>query len=56
MKNAVIKDTIREIKKTKARFFSIFAIILIGTAFFAGISASPFDMRFSADKYFDEHN
>ena len=56
MKNAVVKDTIREITKTKARFFSIFAIILIGTAFFSGISASPYDMRYSADKYFDDNN
>lgn len=56
MKNPILKDTFREIKKTKSRFFSIFAIVAIGVAFFAGIFASAPTMRYNADKYFDDYN
>lgn len=56
MRNPIIKDTFREIKKTKSRFFSIFAIVAIGVAFFAGIFASAPTMRFNADQYFDDYN
>lgn len=54
--NMIIKDTFREIKKTKGRFFSIFAIVMIGVSFFAGIMSSGPTMRKSADHYFDEYN
>ena len=37
MKNALFKDTIREIKKTFGRFISIFGIVLVGVAFFVGV-------------------
>ena len=37
MKNALVKDTVREIKKSFGRFLSIFAIVGIGVAFFAGV-------------------
>ncbi len=50
------KDTKREIIKSKGRFFSIFMIVLIGVAFYAGVSAAPKDMAKSADVYFDETN
>ena len=46
--NMIIKDTFREIKKTKGRFFSIFAIVMIGVSFFAGIMSSGPTMRKSA--------
>ncbi|GAA0476450.1 hypothetical protein IRB23SM22_14830 [Alkalibacterium sp. s-m-22] len=36
----VWKDTLREIWRTKTRFLSIFAIIMLGVAFFAGLSAT----------------
>ena len=52
----ILLDTFREIKKTFGRFFSIFAIVAIGVAFFAGIIAAAPDMRFSADHYYDEYN
>ena len=39
MGKSVIKDLIREIKKTFGRFFAIFAIVAIGVAFFAGVTA-----------------
>ncbi len=56
MRNPILKDTFREIKKSFARFISIFAISAIGVAFFAGVSASAPDMKASADAYFDEYN
>ncbi|WP_411167666.1 hypothetical protein ACH36K_10955 [Clostridium sp. MB05] len=34
LKNAFIKDVFRDIKKSKRRFLSIFAIIALGVAFF----------------------
>lgn len=55
MKHPVLKDTFREIWKTKSRFFSIFGIAAIGVAFFAGICASAPTMAYNADTYFDEH-
>lgn len=54
-KTAFWKDTFREIKHTKSRFLSIFAIILMGVAFFAGISATGPNMLETADTYFTEH-
>lgn len=56
MGSAVFKDLIRQIKKTFGRFFAIFAIVAIGVAFFAGITASSNDMKHSTDVYYDEYN
>ena len=56
MKNALAKDTIREIKKSFGRFLSIFAIVAIGVAFFAGVKAAAPDMKYTADKYYDDYN
>lgn len=56
LKNAFIKDVIGDIKKSKGRFFSIFAIIALGVAFFSGIKVSPVDMKKTADKYYDDYN
>ncbi len=56
LKHPVIKDTLREIRKTKSRFFSIFGIAAIGVAFFAGVCASAPTMAYNADLYFDEHH
>lgn len=46
----------RTIWKTKTRFLSIFAIIALGTGFFAGINATEPDMILSADEYFKRTN
>jgi putative ABC transport system permease protein len=54
--NPLRKDLFREIKNTRGRFLSILFIVLIGVAFFAGIWASPKDMLYSADSYYDEYN
>ena len=51
-----LKDIFREIKISLGRFLSIFCIVAIGVAFFAGIKASAPDMKNSADTYFDKYN
>lgn len=56
MKRTLNKDTFREIKKSFGRFLSIFAIVAIGVAFFAGVKSAAPDMKFTADKYFDDNN
>lgn len=50
------KDTFREIWNSKTRFLSIFAIILLGVAFFAGLTATGPVMKESANQYFNEYN
>ena len=52
MLNASLKDTIREIKNKPSRFFSILAIVAIGTSFFVGLKATCPDMKLTADAYF----
>lgn len=56
MKNPLLKNTFREIKKSLGRFLSIFAIVALGVSFFAGIKAAPPDMKITADKYYDDYN
>ncbi|MDR7870859.1 MAG: FtsX-like permease family protein [Tissierellaceae bacterium] len=55
-KSALVKDALRDILKSKGRFFSILAIIVIGVAFFSGLKIAPQDMKYTADKYFDDYN
>lgn len=51
---AIRKDFYMEIKTTWNRFLSIFMIVALGVAFFAGIRATNPDMRITADRYFDQ--
>lgn len=55
-KSALIKDVIRDIKKSKGRFLSIAAIIALGVAFFSGLKIAPEVMKYTADKYYDDYN
>lgn len=55
-KQALIKDFRMEIRNSLNRFISIFFIVALGVAFFAGVRASEPDMRYSGDEYFDERN
>lgn len=55
-KKALWKDIIKEIWQTKSRFLSIFAIITLGVAFYAGISATGPDMLNTADHYYTQKN
>ncbi len=56
MKRAVRTDFYREVKNSFSRFMSIFLIVCLGVAFFAGIRAASPDMRLSANKLFQETN
>ncbi len=56
MKEALRKEFFREIKKSKSRFISIFFIVALGAAFFSGVRSSEPDMRYSADRFYDESN
>jgi len=56
MRSALYKDLAREIQRSSGRFLSIFAIIFIGVAFFAGVKATAPNMKYSMDQYYDEYN
>ncbi|MFA9380948.1 MAG: ABC transporter permease, partial [Acetanaerobacterium sp.] len=56
MKNVLFTATLREIRQTLSRFLSIFAIVALGTGFFAGVKATSPDMLISIDDYFDENH
>ncbi len=56
MKTALLKDILREIRKSIGRFLSILLIVALGVAFFAGVRASVPDMKYTADAYFDQYN
>ncbi|WEG73879.1 FtsX-like permease family protein [Vagococcus intermedius] len=53
-KTSLYKSIWREIFASKARFFSIMGIILLGVCFYAGIKATGPNMLKSADHYFSE--
>lgn len=50
------KDFFMEIRKSWGRFISIFLIVALGVAFYAGIRASEPSMRISGDAYFDKEH
>ncbi len=56
MKRALRKDSIREILRNPGRFISIFFIIALGAAFFTGIRSTKYDMKYSADLYYNSAN
>lgn len=56
MRYSLLKDTFREIVKSPNRFLSIFLIVGLGTAFFAGLKAAAPDMKNTADLYYDNYN
>lgn len=53
-KRALWTDIFREISRTKARFLSIFAIIMLGVGFFAGIKATGPNMLYTAEHYYND--
>ena len=56
MKSALRKNAVMEVFKTKSRFLSIFFIVAIGIAFFAGVKNTSPDMKNSADSYYKSSN
>lgn len=55
-RKAYIKNQIRIICKTKARFLSIFVIVFLGASFFAGLRHAPMIMQNSMNSYIKEHH
>ena len=56
MKKAYVKDIVKEIKRTRKRYISIIAIVILGVAFFVGINASCPDMLNTFNKYINDYN
>ena len=56
MKKAYVKDIVKEIKRTRKRYISIIAIVILGVAFFVGINASCPDMLNTFNKYVNDYN
>lgn len=56
MKNAFLKDSLRQVRTTINRFLSILVITVLGVAVFAGLRASGPAMRSTASQYFDQLN
>lgn len=54
-KRAYIKNQIQIIRKTKARFFSIFCIVFLGAAFFAGLRHTSSIMEITMDDYLKKY-
>ncbi len=56
MKTAFIKNILREIKNTKARFISIMLIVAIGVGFFVGVKSASPSMEQMAIGYYEDTN
>ena len=54
MNRSIFKNTLRSIWKTKGRFLAIFAIIALGSGFFAGVKVTSPDMKLTADAYYKD--
>ena len=56
LSRALLTDALREVRRSPARFFSILAIVAIGAGLFVGIKAAAPDMKYTADRYYDQQN
>lgn len=56
MKKALLKNTFREIKNTKARFISIMLIVALGVGFMVGVKSTSPSMEQMAVDYYEESN
>ncbi len=54
MKKSLIKNSFKEISKTKRRFLSILIMAFLGVGFYSGLVACSPDMQDSLDKYVDK--
>lgn len=48
------KSIWRTVRQSASRFMAIFAIVALGVGFLAGLLSATPDMRYSADRFFDE--
>ena len=53
-KRAYVKNQVQIIRKTKARFLSIFCIVFLGAAFFAGLRHTSSIMEITMDDYLNK--
>lgn len=56
MKKAYLKDVKMEIKRTRKRFISIIAIVMLGVSFYVGINTGSPDMLDTYNKYMNDYN
>ena len=56
MKSAFLKDIWRTIANTKKRFICIALIMTLGVTMMCGLRAGCVNLRYSADRFFDEQN
>ena len=56
MKNRLLTNTLRTIKKTFPRFLSLIIMSLLGVLVFVGLTATSPDMVATIDKYFDKYD
>ena len=54
-KNRIITMSLREIKKSKKRFFSLCILSILGVSFYVGMKMSAPTMLESLDKYYDNN-
>lgn len=54
-KNRIVTMSLREIKKSKKRFFSLCVLSIIGISFFVGMKMSGPTMLESLDAYYDSN-
>lgn len=52
----LFKNTIKKIRKSTGRFFSIMVIIALGVSFFIGLRESTPGILYTVDNYYDKHN
>ena len=54
MNRIILKNSVKEIKKSYRRFLSLLLISMLGVGFFAGVKATTPDMQKTIDAYFDK--
>ena len=52
-KNRLLTDALREVWKTRNRFFSLFLLCALAVCFLSGLRTTAPDMQYTADQYFD---
>ena len=55
-RNRIITLSLREIKKSFKRFFSLAILSLLGVSFFVGMSSASKSFKLSANKYIRDNN
>ncbi|MBQ7653436.1 MAG: hypothetical protein IJS17_00005, partial [Clostridia bacterium] len=56
MTKSLFREMLRSIRRTKARFISLIAIVALGISFFAGIKAAYPDLHETAVRYYQKNN